>query len=224
MESKVADRLSFYRSTIPNGKVEIVAVSKFQPEALIREAYMANQRVFGESRVQELKQKASLLPSDIRWHFIGHLQTNKVRELLRIPNLEMIESVDSFRLLEEIDREALRMGKIIHVLMEVHVAREESKFGFDPGELCDWFKNEGYSYLQATHISGVMGMASNTDDEQLIINDFQAISACFRKIKDENADLRGFDILSIGMTHDYLLAVREGSNMVRIGSGIFGER
>ena len=186
------------------------------------EAYRAGQRIFGESRVQELLEKQKTLPADIRWHFIGHLQTNKVRSL--IGRTSMIESVDSERLLNLIDRESEKAGVITKVLMQVHVAKEETKFGFSPQELMEYFKERRFESLKAVHICGVMGMASNTDDMQRVRADFHEIADTRRRILEAAPDLRGFDIVSMGMSGDWQIAVDEGANLVRIGTAIFGER
>lgn len=203
--------------------VRLVAVSKFHPVEAVAEAYAAGQRLFGESRVQELLQKIPLCPSDIQWHFIGHLQTNKVRQL--IGKTALIESVDSERLLELIDRESERAGVVTRVLMQVHVAREETKFGFWPEELLDYFKARRFESLKATHICGVMGMASNTDDVERVRADFRAIAGVYHAVRDDGAlGLRGFDTLSMGMSGDWPIAVQEGSSLVRVGTRIFGPR
>ncbi len=220
--TEIEQNLARIRSTLLEG-VELVAVSKFHPAEAIREAYDAGQRLFGESRVQELQTKVPVLPVDISWHFIGHLQTNKVRPLLRL-RPAMIESVDSQRLLDAIDAEAERQGIVQRVLMQVHVAREETKTGFLPEELLDYFRSRRFEHLKATHICGVMGMASNTDDMERVRADFQAIAATKRAIGEVAPDLRGFDMLSMGMSHDYLIAMQEGATLVRVGSAIFGER
>lgn len=220
--AEIEQNLARIRSTLLEG-VELVAVSKFHPAEAIREAYDAGQRLFGESRVQELQTKVPVLPVDISWHFIGHLQTNKVRPLLRL-RPAMIESVDSQRLLDAIDAEAERQGIVQRVLMQVHVAREETKTGFLPEELLDYFRSRRFEHLKATHICGVMGMASNTDDMERVRADFQAIAATKRTIGEVAPDLRGFDMLSMGMSHDYLIAMQEGATLVRVGSAIFGER
>lgn len=220
--TEIEQNLARLRSTLLEG-VELVAVSKFHPAEAIREAYDAGQRLFGESRVQELQTKVPVLPVDISWHFIGHLQTNKVRPLLRL-RPAMIESVDSQRLLDAIDAEAERQGIVQRVLMQVHVAREETKTGFLPEELLDYFRSRRFEHLKATHICGVMGMASNTDDMERVRADFQAIAATKRAIGEVAPDLRGFDMLSMGMSHDYLIAMQEGATLVRVGSAIFGER
>lgn len=220
--SSISNNLAAIEHTLPED-VTLVAVSKFHPADTLLEAYNAGQRVFGESRVQELSAKAPQLPSDIRWHFIGHLQTNKVRQLLRIrPTL--IESIDSERLLDAVDSEAAAQGIVQHVLLQLHVAREETKTGFTPEELLEYFRNRRFENLKATHLCGVMGMASNTDDDARIRADFHNIAETHRAIKAMCPDLRGFDTVSMGMSHDYIIAVEEGSNMVRVGTAIFGER
>lgn len=221
--SGVAERLLRVRATLPAG-VELVAVSKFHPAEAIAEAYGAGQRLFGESRVQELTAKTGELPADIRWHFIGHLQTNKVRQLLAVPNLALIESVDSERLLDAIDREAERLGRTARVLLQVHVAAEETKFGFLPDEFAEYFASRRFERLRATHICGIMGMASNTDDIARVAADFAAIAELRRRALELAPDLRGFDTVSMGMSHDYPLAIAAGANLVRVGTAIFGER
>lgn len=219
----IADRIAGLRSELPHG-VELVAVSKFHPAEAVMQAYEAGQRTFGESRVQELVQKIPLLPADVRWHFIGHLQTNKVRQLLSTRRIALIESVDSERLLRAIDTESERLDVTTRVLMQVHVAREETKFGFSPDELRRWFDSKAYESLRATHICGIMAMASNTDDDARVSADFAEAATLMRSIARSHPHLRGFDILSMGMSHDYPLAIAAGANMVRVGSLIFGER
>lgn len=219
----VAARLKQVEASLPEG-VKLVAVSKFHPVEALREAYDAGQRLFGESRVQELIAKQPQMPDDVKWHFIGHLQTNKVRQLIGC-RVALIESVDSDRLLRLIDAEADRAGVVQRVLLEVHVAQEETKFGFSPDELLDWMRSRRFETLKATHICGLMGMASNTDDEDRIKADFKAIAEVFRAVRDdESLGLRGFDILSMGMSDDRDIAIAEGSNMVRVGTAIFGAR
>ncbi|MDE5555730.1 MAG: YggS family pyridoxal phosphate-dependent enzyme [Muribaculaceae bacterium] len=219
--STIAQRLNSIKSTLPKG-VELVAVSKFHPVEALQEAYDAGQRIFGESRVQELVEKIPALPADICWHFIGHLQTNKLKYL--IGKVALIESVDSIRLLEMIDELSARQGVITRVLMQLHVAAEETKFGFTPYELIAWFAARKFESLKATHICGLMGMATNTDDIERISADFKTIADTRRKILEVAPDLRGFDVLSMGMSDDYRLAISEGSTHVRIGSAIFGQR
>ena len=218
----IADRLHRLRSEIPEG-VTLVAVSKFHPVEALREAYDAGQRIFGESRVQELLAKQPQLPDDIQWHFIGHLQTNKVRHI--IGRTALIESIDTERLLGIVDSESARAGVTTHVLMQLHVAREETKFGFSPEELLAYFRDRRFESLTNTHICGVMGMASNTDDMERVAADFDAIRSVYDRIINEVApDLRGFDTVSMGMSGDWRIATSHGSNMVRIGSDIFGAR
>ncbi len=217
----VADEIRRLHEELPEG-VRLVAVSKFHPVEALMEAYDAGQRCFGESRVQELFEKIPAMPADVKWHFIGHLQTNKVRQI--IGKTALIESVDSERLLDLIDRESERAGVVTRVLMQVHVAREETKFGFLPGELMAYFTDRRFESLKATHICGVMGMASNTDDMERVRRDFAEIRSIFNRVNELCPDLRGFDTVSMGMSGDWQLAVEEGSNMVRVGSLIFGPR
>ncbi|MBD5288551.1 MAG: YggS family pyridoxal phosphate-dependent enzyme [Bacteroides sp.] len=218
----VSSEIIRLRQLLPPG-VKLCAVSKFHPVEAIREAYDAGQRCFGESRVQELLEKVAQLPSDIEWHFIGHLQTNKVRPL--IGKTTLIESVDSEKLLNLIDSESRKAGVTTRILMQLHVAREETKFGFLPEELLDFFRNRKFESLTNTHICGVMGMASNTDDETRVRADFAEIAKVYRTIsEDSSLGLRGFDMVSMGMSHDWPIAVEEGATIVRIGSMIFGER
>lgn len=217
----VAQRLTAVRDSLPAG-VSLVAVSKFHPAEAIMEAYTAGQRTFGESRVQELLPKVQSLPGDISWHFIGHLQTNKVRSI--IGRTALIESVDSERLLQCIDSESLRAGVVTRVLMQVHVAREETKFGFTPGEILAYFSERRFETLRATHLCGLMGMASNTDDLQRVEADFRQLKNLLDDINAMCPDLRDFDTLSMGMSDDRDVAIACGSNMVRVGTDIFGPR
>lgn len=221
MGTTIAERLNDIRSTLADG-VELVAVSKFHPAEALREAYDAGQRFFGESRAQELQAKAPVLPDDIRWHFIGHLQTNKVRPVVTYAS--MIESIDSEHLLEAVDREGVRQGKTIDVLLQVHVAAEETKFGFSPEELLDFFRARKFESLKATHICGLMAMASNTDDSGRVRADFERVVALRDEILSICPDLRRFDVLSMGMSDDYGIAMECGSTHVRIGTAIFGPR
>lgn len=220
--SGISDEIGLLHKEMPSG-VTLVAVSKFHPVEAVMEAYGAGQRCFGESRVQELLEKIPQCPSDIRWHFIGHLQTNKVRSL--IGKTALIESVDSERLLDLIDKESARADVVTNVLMQLHVAMEETKFGFYPEELLAFFRERKFERLTATHICGVMGMASNTDDMTRVADDFRKIHSVFREIADDSSlGLRGFDTVSMGMSGDWRVAVEQGSNMVRIGTTIFGPR
>lgn len=209
------------RSMLPEG-VELVAVSKFHPAGAVAEAYEAGQRKFGESRVQELLQKIPQLPSDIEWHFIGHLQTNKVRQI--IGKTALVESVDSNRLLDVIDAESRKAGVTTRVLLQIHVAMEETKFGYSPEEILAFFRERRFEKLTNTHICGFMAMASNTDNEKRVSDDFATVATLMHTVRDIAPDLRGFDILSMGMSGDWPLAVAQGSNLVRVGSAIFGAR
>ena len=218
----IARALDAVRATIPAG-VELVAVSKFHPVEALAEAYAAGQRLFGESRVQELATKVPALPADIAWHFIGHLQTNKVRQLIAL-RPALIESVDSERLLRAIDSESERAGIVSRVLIQVHVAQEETKFGLSPDEMLAFFTSRAYESLRATHICGLMAMASNTDDMTRVAADFARVAALKTEIQQACPDLRGVDSLSMGMSHDYPLAISAGATLVRVGSAIFGDR
>lgn len=222
MSGRISENLQELRNSIPAG-VELVAVSKFHPVEALAEAYEAGQRVFGESRAPELEAKASQLPADIEWHFIGHLQTNKVRKV--VPHVALIHSVDSERLLRAIDAEAVRAGRRVGVLLQLHVAKEETKFGFTPEELLEFVTPELVASLAGVEIRGVMGMASNVDDEERIRADFHEIRRTFDRLKETvfAAEPR-FSVVSMGMSHDWPIAVEEGGNMVRVGTSIFGER
>ncbi len=219
--SNIAERLTDIKSALPES-VDLVAVSKFHPIEALQEAYDAGQRIFGESRVQELVAKIPQMPDDVRWHFIGHLQTNKVKQI--IGKTALIESVDSLRLLNEIDARSQQAGVVTRVLLQLHVAAEETKTGFTIEEMLDYFKTRQFEKLKATHLCGVMGMASNTDDEERISSDFAAIADTYRRILEIAPDLRGFDEISMGMSHDYPIAIKHGATLVRIGTYIFGER
>ena len=215
----ISSKILEIRNSLPEGVV-LVAVSKFHPVEAINEAYAVGQRVFGESRVQELTAKYEQLPKDIEWQMIGHLQTNKVRAIA--PFVSLIQSVDSQRLLECINREAERCGRVIDCLLEVHVTDEQSKSGWDVNELREYLRSGAIADLKNVRICGVMGMATFTDDEAVIRADFEHIAA----IKRELEPLFGeeFNILSMGMSDDYPIAIEYGSTMVRVGSMIFGER
>ena len=203
--------------------VDLVCVSKFHSVESILQAYDCGERLFGESRVQELVRKYNDLPKDIKWHFIGHLQTNKVRQI--VPFISLIHSVDSGELLQEINRCAAKNNRKINVLLQVHIAQEEHKFGFMPDALisfCEGFDFEKYPFI---NICGLMGMATFTDDEEQIKKEFLLLSNLFSELKSKCIfDVESFQILSMGMSDDFTLAIKLGSTMVRIGSSIFGER
>lgn len=218
----ISQTIKSLHNSLPKG-VTLVAVSKFHPNEAILEAYDAGQRIFGESRATELVSKAKSLPTDIKWHFIGHLQTNKVRMIM--PHTSLIQSVDSERLLQLINSEAARIGRKIDVLLQVHVAQEETKFGFSPQELISLASSGQLQKYESVRICGIMGMASNTDDINRIKDDFKAIAQTFNDIKALNlAGNEHFTVISMGMSDDHQLAIEYGSNMVRIGSTIFGYR
>lgn len=220
--SDITENLAAVKSSLPSG-VELVAVSKFNAPERIEEAYAAGQRLFGESRVQELLQKVVILPSDIRWHFIGHLQTNKVRQL--IGHAAMIESVDSEKLLALISSESVRKDTVTDVLLQLHVAREETKFGFCPEELMDLMASHPWERYEGVRLRGVMGMASNVDDCGRIRQDFRTIRGVYDDIRQlYGGELHDFNIVSMGMSGDKEIAIECGSTMVRVGSAIFGAR
>jgi pyridoxal phosphate enzyme (YggS family) len=218
----VAENLDQIKVSLP-GNVLLVAVSKTKPEELLMEAYACGQRAFGENKVQEMARKYEALPKDIDWHFIGHLQTNKVKYLA--PFVHLIHSVDSFKLLKTIDSEAKKVNRIIPCLLQFHIAEEETKFGFSMEEAVDMLNSEAFKLLEHIRISGLMGMATYTDNEEQIRNEFACLRSYFNQLKttyfNSQAD---FKEISMGMSGDYLLAIDEGSTMVRIGSTIFGER
>ncbi len=215
----ISARIKELHASLPQG-VTLVAVSKFHPVEALKEAYEAGQRIFGESRVQELVVKHEALPKDIEWQMIGHLQTNKVRQI--VPFVSLIQSVDSVRLAECINREAERIGRVVDILLEIHVAQEESKTGWKYPELVTFLQDEGFKSLKNIRVRGVMGMATNTNDEAVIRADFEQLAKHYNELKPLFGE--AFDTLSMGMSDDYELAIECGSTMVRIGSSIFGER
>ena len=216
----IQENLHNILSTLPAG-VRLVAVSKLKPVEDIREAYDAGQRLFGENYATELRDKQPQLPSDIEWHFIGHLQGKQLKYY--IPFVTMIHGVDSLDHLTEVDRAAAKVGRTVDVLLQVHVAKEETKFGFAPDEIL----NSQFSILnsQFVRIRGLMGMASNTPDTARVRADFHEIRSIFERLKSGPfADCPEFNEISMGMSHDYRIAIDEGATIVRIGSSIFGAR
>ncbi|MBO5860573.1 MAG: YggS family pyridoxal phosphate-dependent enzyme [Alistipes sp.] len=207
------------RSELPEG-VKLLAVSKFHPVEALQEAYDAGQRAVGESRPQELKAKQAVLPDDIEWHMIGHLQTNKVKYIA--PYVHLIESLDSERLAEAIEKEAAKCDRTIDCLLEIHVTAEESKSGWDYAELLDFVRSGGFVAMPHIRLRGVMGMATFTDDEATVRGDFKRLNECFTELKEYFG--AEFDTLSMGMSDDYPIAIEYGSTEVRIGSTIFGAR
>lgn len=203
--------------------VKLIAVSKYHPGESIMEAYTAGQRFFGENKVQEMTQKHEMLPNDIKWHLIGHLQSNKVKYI--VSYVSMIESIDSFKLLCEVNKQAAKVNRIIPCLLQIHIAKEDTKFGFSFDECREMLMNENWKELRNIEISGVMGMATNTEDESEVKDEFNSLYNFFEKIKNDFfPDSASFKEISMGMSHDYKLAIECGSTMVRVGSKIFGER
>lgn len=220
--NEIALHIENIRHELPDG-TRLVAVSKFHPAEALMEAYGAGQRIFGESRVQELVAKYEALPKDIAWHFIGHLQTNKVKYI--VPFITLIHSVDSEKLLAVIDSEAAKCGRVVDCLLEIHVAREESKYGFTPDSCREWLRGNPLGRYPHVRVCGLMGMASLTDDEAQVDREFGQLKSLFDELKTSGAvDAGAFTELSMGMSHDYRLALRHGSTLVRIGTSIFGER
>lgn len=218
----IAENIKKIKASLPEG-VRLVAVSKFNPAESVMEAYGAGQRLFGESHAQELVPKAEALPKDIKWHFIGHLQTNKVKYI--VPYVACIESVDSLKLLKEIDKQAAKCGRVVNCLLQFHVAQEETKFGFGYEECREVLSGEEFKGLTHISIIGVMGMASISDDEAQIEREFSNVKNIFQKLKSEFfSDKESFCEISMGMTHDYPIAIKCGATLIRVGSGIFGER
>ncbi|MDP4239493.1 MAG: YggS family pyridoxal phosphate-dependent enzyme [Bacteroidota bacterium] len=210
------------RKHIPS-HVRLVCVSKFNPNESIIEAYEAGERVFGESKVQELCGKQETLPKDIAWHFIGHLQTNKIKFI--VPFVSLIHGVDSYKLLAEIDKQAAKAGKTVNCLLQIHIAREETKFGFSAEELLETLNAGEWRSLKNVTICGLMGMATYTDNREQIHTEFRSLKVLFDQAKGQYFnDKPSFCELSMGMSDDYQLAIEEGSTMVRIGSSIFGHR
>ena len=217
----IAKNITDISSTLPL-TTKLVAVSKYHPIEAITEAYAAGQRVFGESRAQELREKAEALPKDIEWHFIGHLQPNKVKYIA--PFISLIHAVDTPKLLAEINRQAEKCGRTIPCLLQLHVAAEETKYGFTPDEAWQFLESGEWRNYPNAQISGVMCMATNTDDENRIRHDFQVAHNFFLRAKSEFfATISSFSLCSWGMSDDYPIAISEGSTLVRIGSKIFCE-
>ena len=219
----LAERYYAIKETIPSD-VKIVAVSKTKPVSMIQELFLkTGHTVFGENKAREMELKQTMLPTGIHWHFIGHLQTNKIKYIA--PFVSLIHSVDSFRLLSEINKEAIKCGRVIPCLLQFHIAKEEAKFGFSVDEVNKMLDSNEFQQLSNISLKGVMGMATFTSDQQIIRSEFQALVKCFNELKSRNFSSQpDFCEISMGMTEDYLIAVEEGSTMIRIGSAIFGER
>lgn len=220
--SHIQTEIQTIKSGLPK-EVRLVAVSKFHPMEALQEAYDGGQRIFGESKVQEMTQKYEALPKDIEWHFIGHLQTNKIKYMA--PYVALIHGVDSYKLLSEINKQAAKVGRIIPCLLQIHIAQEETKFGFSTDECRSMLEEGNWRTLENVQIAGVMGMATNTEDEAQIKQEFATLSSFFREVKETYfKDRPSFKEISMGMSDDYPLAIEEGSTLIRIGSRIFGVR
>ncbi|MFK5893660.1 MAG: YggS family pyridoxal phosphate-dependent enzyme [Pseudomonadota bacterium] len=217
----IQENLSKIKSELSKN-VKLVAVSKTKPDSDIMEAYTAGHKVFGENKVQELVDKYDRLPKDIEWHFIGHLQSNKVKYLA--PFVHLIHGVDSLKLLKEINKQAVKNNRIIDCLLQFHIANEKAKFGFYKEEVFDLLQGDVFQNFKNIRIVGVMGMATYTDDENQIRNEFANLKSYFEEIKGKYLRDNSFSELSIGMSADYKIAIEEGSTIIRLGSSIFGAR
>ncbi len=214
----ISENLKNFKKALPKD-VTLVAVSKTKPVSDLMEAYHAGQRVFGENKIQEMEAKWQKMPEDVEWHMIGHVQRNKVKYMA--PFVSLIHAVDSLKLLKEINKEALKNNRTINCLLQIKIAEEESKFGMDEADAASLLASEAFKKLQNIKIVGLMGMATFTDDERQISEEFQKLKDVFEKFKIQDSR---FKILSMGMSGDYKIAIEHGSNMVRVGSAIFGER
>lgn len=219
----IKNKITEYREKLRKYDTRLIAVSKTKPNEDLLQAYEKGQRDFGENKVQELARKAEELPKDIQWHMIGHLQRNKVKYIA--PFVHLIHSVDSPRLAIEINKQAVKNNRSIACLLQVYIADEETKFGFSEDELLDFLNSEGFGNLKNIKVTGLMGMATNTDDQEQIRREFANLKRISDRIASEiNSDHVSMQELSMGMTSDYIIACEEGSTMVRIGSAIFGSR
>lgn len=220
--SDIAENLIKFREELPEG-VKLVAVSKTKPVEDIMVAYNAGQRVFGENRAQELLEKHEHVPDDVLWHMVGHLQRNKVKYIADF--VHMIESVDSLRLLRAVNKEAKKAGRIINCLLQFHIAKEETKFGFSPEEVDDIMQSKVLDELENVNLMGVMGMATFTDDMDKVRGEFKFLKSVFENLKSKYfLNKSDFSEISMGMSGDYKVAIEEGSTMVRVGTNIFGAR
>ena len=219
MKANIAEQIKRISDTLPCG-VTLIAVSKYHPADAVMQAYEAGQRDFGESKAQDLVKKHDILPDDIKWHFIGHLQSNKIKYIA--PFVHLIHSIDSYKLLQEVNRHGEKQNRRIACLLQIHIAQEETKFGFTPDECMEMLSNNEWQSLKNVEIRGLMCMASNTDDESQIADEFSKVQQLFNNIKEKFfAGNDSFNILSAGMSDDYPIAIKFGSNHIRVGSKIF---
>ena len=219
--TEVQENITNLKNQIPAG-VKLVAVSKFKPKELLLEAYEIGFRAFGENYVQELVDKYEALPKDIEWHFIGHLQTNKVKYIA--PFVNFIHSVDSFKLLKEIDKQATKNERVIECLIQIYIAKEDSKTGMDKAEYLEMLESQEFKSLKNIKVRGLMGMSTFTDNMDLVREEFRSLKDLFEQTQDIQADNFSLQEISMGMSGDWQLAVEEGSTMIRVGSSIFGSR
>lgn len=219
----ITNNITFFRNKLLNTGCRLVAVSKTQPLDKLQEAYAAGQRVFGENKVQELVAKHGQLPSDIEWHMIGHLQTNKVKQL--VPFVSLIHSVDSFKVLEEINKQAKKINRVVNCLLQIYIAKEETKFGFDEAELMDLLHSGKIASLDSIKIIGLMGMATFTENKEQVRVEFRSLKTLFNRLAQMNLPINmEMKEISMGMSQDYEIALEEGSTLVRIGTSLFGSR
>lgn len=219
----IRNNIKIFSERLNTYHARLVAVSKTHPVEAIQEAYDAGQRIFGENKVQEMMEKQPHLPADIQWHLIGHLQTNKVKYIA--PFVALIHSVDSAKLLEEINKQAKKVNRVIECLLQVYIAKEESKFGFDEVELLSFIQSDAFKNLNSIKVIGLMGMATFTDNKEQVRNEFRSLKNIFDKIQKLNLPSNiEMKELSMGMSQDYQIAMEEESTLVRIGTAIFGAR
>lgn len=219
----VAQRIIDLKKNIPSN-ITLVAVSKTKPNELILEAYQSGHKIFGENKVQELTAKYEALPKDIEWHLIGHLQSNKVKYIT--PFVALIHSVDSFKLLQEINKQAQKNNRVINCLLQIYIAKEETKFGLNESETVEILNSTEFSAMNNINIVGLMGMASNTDNIDIVRNEFKSLKLIFEKIKTQFPNTNNLNLkeISMGMSSDYKIAIEEGSTIIRVGSSLFGDR
>ncbi len=217
----IKNNIEKFTQTLPAG-CRLVAVSKTHPAEKVQEAYAAGQRLFGENKTRELTAKYEALPGDIEWHMIGHLQSNKVKYI--IPFVHLIHSIDSLKLLAEVDKQAKKVNRVVDCLLQIHIAAEDTKFGFSESEALEVFQTEQFASLKNIRIQGLMGMATLTDNQEQIRTEFKSLKGLFDKIKSLGLPAVNMRELSMGMSSDYKIAIEEGSTLIRVGTAIFGER